>query len=150
MPDIEDREAPVVVHASASVPRLGAAVGGGLSLPLAVREADFARTYARLSTRKQDLVLAYPWQHDEELVYKLPAGWSLLAAPDKREVASPFGRLTVEVTSEPGGVVRVHTFLDVARFRIPPGEYAAFRAFLGDIDSALAERVVVGPGGGAS
>jgi transglutaminase-like putative cysteine protease/Flp pilus assembly protein TadD len=179
MPGIEDREAPVVVRSSAEVARLGlpaveggpglpaaegglalpavegspglsAAGGRGLTLPVAVREADFARTYARLSTRKQDLVLAYPWQHDEEIVYRLPAGWSLRGGPSKKEVASAFGKLTVEVTSEPGGLVRVHTFLDVTRFRIPAGEYAAFRAFLGDIDSAFAERVSVGPEGGAS
>jgi hypothetical protein len=115
-----------------------------------VREADFARTYARLSTRKQDLVLAYPWQHDEEIVYRLPAGWSLRTGATKKEIGGPFGRLTVDITAEAGGVVRVHTFLDVTRSRIPPREYPAFRAFLGDIDSAFAERIAVGPDGGAS
>ena len=113
--------------------------------------AEAARAFdARLSTRKQDLVIAYPWQHDEEIVYKLPAGWTLRAGEAKKEVSSPFGHLTVEITSAPGGLVRVHTFLDVTRFRIPPAEYAAFRAFLGDIDSVFAERIGVGPGGGAS
>jgi Flp pilus assembly protein TadD len=157
MPGIEDREAPVVVRSSADVARLGLPAvdaARGLTLPVAVREADFARTYARLSTRKQDLVLAYPWQHDEEIVYRLPAGWSLRggasASGTKREITSAFGKLTVEVTAEPGGLVRVHTSLDVTRFRVPAGEYAAFRAFLGDIDSAFAERVSVGPDGGAS
>jgi transglutaminase-like putative cysteine protease/Flp pilus assembly protein TadD len=155
MPGIEDREAPVVVHSVANVTRLGVPAGGanaaqGMTLPIAVREADFVRTYARLSTRKQDLVIAYPWQHDEEIVYQLPAGWSLRAGGARRQLAGPFGRLTVDVTAEPGGLIRVHTFLDVTRFRIPPGEYAAFRAFLGDIDSAFAERISVGPGGGAS
>jgi hypothetical protein len=154
MPGIEDREAPVVVRSVANVTRLGVPAGGdpaaGLSLPIAVREADFVRTYARLSTRKQDLVIAYPWQHDEEIVYRLPAGWTLRAGATKKEIAGPYGRLAVEVAAEPGGLVRVHTFLDVTRFRIPPGEYAAFRAFLGDIDSAFAERISVGPAGEAS
>jgi transglutaminase-like putative cysteine protease/Flp pilus assembly protein TadD len=151
MPDIEDREAPVVVRSVANVARLGVPAGGdpqkGLSLPIAVREADFVRTYARLSARKQDLVIAYPWQHDEEIVYRLPAGWTLRAGATTKEVAGPFGRLVVEIAPKPGGLVRVHTFLDVTRFRIPPADYAAFRAFLGDIDSALAERISVGPGG---
>src|SRR4030095_14736784 len=56
MPGIDDRNAPVTVHAVATVPRIGQ--GGearGLSLPVTVREADFARTYARLGARKQDL-----------------------------------------------------------------------------------------------
>ncbi len=150
MPGIEDREAPVVVRSVANVTRLGVAADAGLTLPIAVREADFSRTYARLGTRKQDLVIAYPWQHDEEIVYRLPAGWTLRSGAAKKEIGGPFGRLTVEVTAESGGVVRVHTFLDVTRFRIPPDEYAAFRAFLGEIDSAFAERIAVGPAGGAS
>ena len=153
MPGIEDRDAPVVVRSSASVPRLGEPTGGedarrGVTLPLAVREADFSRTYARLGARKQDLVIAYPWQHDEEIVYRLPPGWGLRAGA-ARQVAGPFGRLRVDVTAEAGGVVRVHSFLDVTRFRIPPAEYAAFRAFLGDIDAAFAERITVGPARGA-
>jgi transglutaminase-like putative cysteine protease len=155
MPGIEDREAPVVVRSVADVGRLGVPISGadatkGVTLPIAVREADFSRTYARLGARKQELVLAYPWQHDEEIVYKLPPGWALRAGGPRRRVAGPFGRLTVDVTAEPGGLVRVHTFLDVTRFRIPPGEYAAFRSFLGDIDAAFADRLNVGPVGDAS
>jgi Flp pilus assembly protein TadD len=154
MPGIEDREAPVVVRSVAAVTRLGMPAGtdarSGVTLPIAVREADFARSYARLSTRKQDLVLAYPWQHDEEIVYKLPAGWALRAGGGERKLEGPFGRVTVDVAAEPGGLVRVHTFLDVLRYRVAPGEYAAFRAFLGDIDAAFAERISVGPEGGAS
>src|SRR5262249_33596961 len=66
MPGIEDRSRPVRVRATASVPHLAdAASGGALALPLGSREADFARTYARLSARKTDLVLAYPWRHEE-------------------------------------------------------------------------------------
>jgi transglutaminase-like putative cysteine protease len=154
MPGIEDRDTPVVVRSVATVPRLGepAAVAGsgkGLMLPLAVREADFSRTYARLGARKQDLLIAYPWQHDEEIAYRLPAGWGLRAGGTPRQIAGPFGRLTVDVTSEAGGLVKVHTFLDVTRFRIPPAEYGAFRAFLGGIDAALAERITVGPAEGA-
>jgi tetratricopeptide (TPR) repeat protein/transglutaminase-like putative cysteine protease len=149
MPGIEDRESPVLVRSVAEVSRLGVQTGQGgkaLSLPVAVRDADFVRTYARLSTRKQDLVIAYPWQHDEEIVYRLPAGWQL-GGGIKRELSGPYGRFTLEVAAEPGGLVRVRTFLDVTRYRIPAAEYAAFRAFLGDIDAILAERISVAPGG---
>jgi transglutaminase-like putative cysteine protease/Flp pilus assembly protein TadD len=146
MPGIEDRESPVAVRSVAEVSRLGVSAGKGLTLPIAVRDADFVRTYARLSTRKQDLVIAYPWQHDEEIVYRLPAGWQLDAGT-KRELSGPYGRFTVDVSAEPGGLVRVHTSLDVTRYRIPAAEYPAFRAFLGEIDALLAERISVGPGG---
>jgi len=92
MPGIDDRNVPVSVHAVAEVPRFGQSAGGGeaaaraLSLPVTVREADFARTYARLSARRQELVIAYPWQHDEELSYRIPDGWHLEGGPIKREI----------------------------------------------------------------
>jgi hypothetical protein len=145
MPGLENRDAPVIVRAVAEVPRLGVAAPRGLTLPLTVREADFSRTYARLSARRQDLVIAYPWQHDEDIAYKLPAGWTVKGPAPARAVDGPFGRIRVEVTTAPDGVVRVHSFLDVTRARIAPADYPAFRAFLGEIDAAFAERLAVGP-----
>jgi hypothetical protein len=150
MPGIGDRDAPVTVRSAVSVPRFAQATAGRtLELPVSGRDPDFARTYARLSTRLLDLVLAYPWQHDEELTYRLPAGWHLLGgglgADAAREIESAFGRFHLDVTAD-GDVVRVRSFLDVARARIAPDEYPRFRAFLGEIDAILSARLVVGPG----
>jgi hypothetical protein len=155
MPGMGDRDAPVTVRAAVSVPRFAQATpaqtssGRTLELPVSGRDPDFARTYARLSARRLDLVLAYPWQHDEELTYRLPAGWHLLSgglgADAAREIESAFGRFHLDVTTD-GDVVRVRSFLDVARARIAPDEYPRFRAFLGEIDAALSARLVVGPG----
>jgi tetratricopeptide (TPR) repeat protein len=147
MPGLEDRNAPVTIHAEAAVPKLGQ--GGQtapLSLPITVREADFARTYARLSTRRQDLVIAYPWQHEEELVYRLPEGWHLQGPPVARDVIGPFGRFHLGIADEGNGVVRVKSSLDVNQYRIGPEDYPRFRSFLGQIDGTLGERLLVGPG----
>ncbi|HEX3903308.1 MAG TPA: DUF3857 domain-containing protein [Polyangia bacterium] len=150
MPAIGDRDAPVTVRASIAVPRFGQVVGSrAVELPVSGRDPDFVRTYARLSVRRQDLVLAYPWQHDEELTYKLPPGWHVLGGglggDAAREVESTFGRFHLDVSAD-GDVVRVRSFLDVARSRIAPDEYPRFRAFLGEIDAAIQARLVVGPG----
>jgi cellulose synthase operon protein C len=149
MPGIGDRDAPVTVRSSVSVPRFGqSATGRTLELPVSGRDPDFVRTYARLSARRLDLVLAYPWQHDEELTYHLPTGWRLLVGglggDAAREVESAFGRFHLDVSAD-GDVVRVRSFLDVARARVGPDEYARFRAFLGEIDAVLSARLVVGP-----
>ncbi|HSS38074.1 MAG TPA: DUF3857 domain-containing protein [Polyangia bacterium] len=149
MPAIGDREAPVVVKASASVPRFGQPRGGrALELPISGRDPDFVRTYARLSERHHDLVLAYPWQHDEELVYRLPPGWTIAAGgmPDgaARDVESAFGRFHLDVHAD-GAVVHVRSFLDVEKARVAPDEYSRFRAFLGEIDSLLQERLLIAP-----
>jgi hypothetical protein len=146
MPRMDDRNAPVTVVASVEVPRLGRpTAGGGLELPATGRDGDFVRTYARLSARRQDLVLAYPWQHDEELRYRIPAGWRLAGgARAARTIESPFGRFQLTVEGE-GESVRVHSALDVIRARVPANDYPRFRAFLSEVDAALAQPVIVGP-----
>jgi transglutaminase-like putative cysteine protease/Flp pilus assembly protein TadD len=151
-PTVADRNAPVEVRADVTVPRLGRATAtGGLELPLTGRDADFVRTYARLSARREDLVLAYPWRHEEELAYQMPKGWRLegAGAPPARLVESPFGRFRLEVEAD-GDVVRVRSTLDVTRPRIAPADYPRFRAFLGEIDAVLDVRLaIVPPGAGA-
>src|SRR6185369_9371388 len=149
MPGIDDRNLPVIVEAKAQVPRLGQTSGAGgaaeISLPVTVRDADFSRTYARLSRRREDLLIAYPWQHDEELVFHLPEGWRVDSVPASRVAESPFGRFRLEVSSGPAGSreVRVHSFLDVTQHRVAPADYPRFRMFLGEIDAALAARITI-------
>jgi hypothetical protein len=111
-----------------------------------VRDADFSRTYARLSERKEDLIIAYPWQHDEELVFRLPAGWEVASLPPSRSTESPFGKFQLEITTERPGEVRVRSLLDVTQHRIAPADYPRFRAFLGEIDAALAGRIAIRKG----
>jgi hypothetical protein len=134
----------------ATVPRVGQIVARGadgnpteIDLAVTVRDADFSRTYARLSERKEDLVIAYPWQHDEELVFQLPPGWEVASVPSSRAAESSFGRFELGVTVDRPGEVRVRSFLDVTRHRIAPDDYARFRGFLSEIDAALAGHVVI-------
>jgi hypothetical protein len=143
---IEDRNHPVVVRARVHVPRLGdSRTGGELYLPITAREGDFVRSYARLSQRQHDLQVAYPWQHQEDLLFRLPEGWRVRRQPGIRHEESPFGRFDLEVAPDADGrTVRVHSLIEVDRNRIPPADYPAFRKFLGGIDSALGERLVVG------
>ncbi|HXU63793.1 MAG TPA: DUF3857 domain-containing protein [Polyangia bacterium] len=156
MPGIGDREAPVTVRAAVTVPRFGQSRGAHtLELPVSGRDPDFVRTYARLSERHRDLVLAYAWQHDEEMVFRLPAGWSTLPGGlddgAARDLESAFGRFHLDVRRD-GPLLRVRSFLDVEKARIAPDQYPRFRAFLSEIDSILQERLLVGPepGGGRS
>ncbi len=153
MPAIEDRNQPVTVEAVASVPRLGQAVARAadgtpteIELAVTVRDADFSRTYARLSERKEDLIIAYPWQHDEELVFRLPAGWEVASLPPSRSAESAFGKFQLEITTERPGEVKVRSLLDVTEHRIAPADYPRFRAFLGEIDAALAGRIAIRKG----
>ena len=130
MPRIEDRNAPVAVRAQRAVPRFGRAERrrGALQLPVTGRDADFVRTYARLSRAPPGLVLAYPWRHEEELVYRAAGGLAAVrGTPPPRTVESPFG--TVHGSTHRGRGRRscgCRSSLDVTRARIAPADYAAF------------------------
>ncbi|MEP6653281.1 MAG: hypothetical protein ABJA82_07980, partial [Myxococcales bacterium] len=161
MSGIDDRNHPVTVHARAMVPRIAERTSDGtLLLMMGTRDADLVRTYARLSSRRLDLVLAYPWQHHEVLRYELPAGYAVTSLPLARHVQSKFGSFDLRVRVQekydrqddsqgdrlprvPPGTVIADARLDVQRDRIPAGDYPAFRKFLADVDAVMAERIVV-------
>jgi tetratricopeptide (TPR) repeat protein len=146
MPGLEDRNRPVTVLARAQLPRLAEGLpGGALSLAMAVREGDLVRSYARLSTRRSALLLAYPWQHDERIDYQIPPGFEVGPLPEARHIETPFGRfdLTVERGARSGVTIKSH--LDVSRERISASEYADFRRFLSDVDSVMKAHVVLSP-----
>jgi hypothetical protein len=142
---VEDRNRPVVVRSRVRVPRLAEPrAGGALSLPVSARDVELVRSYARLSRRRHELQLAYPWQHEEELVFRLPDGWRLERQPAARHQDSPFGRFDLEVSVDhDGSEVRVRSLLEVVRDRVSPADYQAFRKFLGAVDGALGERLVL-------
>lgn len=146
MTGLEERNQPVQVEARLRIPRLGVGrTGEPLSLPISARDAEFVRSYARLSGRAHDLVLAFPWQHDETLTYRLAGGARVLRAPAPRTISSAFGRFVLDVDGATGSEqVQIHAVVDVTKPRITPSEYPAFRRFLGAIDAALSERVLVG------
>ncbi|HEX3697303.1 MAG TPA: DUF3857 domain-containing protein [Polyangia bacterium] len=144
MPGLEDRNRPVVVRAQATVPRLGEPYGDHeLAVPITARESDFTRAYARLSTRTQELIIAYPWQHEEEMIFHLPPSLHVAHLPTARTVTSDFGCFRLDVSTDASGRVHVRSALDVTGFRLTAAEYPRFRQFLGAIDAVLADRLVV-------
>jgi tetratricopeptide (TPR) repeat protein len=146
MPGIEDRNRPVTVLAHATVPGLGERIAGdGLKLGLGTREVDLARTYARLSDRRAALVLAYPWQHEEEIDYQLPRGFEVTHLPAPRRIESSFGSFELRTEKRGPGEVRVAGILNVERDRVSAAEYPAFRRFLATVDSIMAEGITAVP-----
>jgi transglutaminase-like putative cysteine protease/tetratricopeptide (TPR) repeat protein len=145
MAGVEDRNQPVVVRARAFVPHLAQPnQRGELHLPSSSREADLTQTYARLGARRWPLVLGFPWQHDEEVEYRLPNGFHLLRAPTGRQLKSAFGSFVLEVeASSDGRAIKVHSILSVERDRIAASEYGDFRGFLRDVDNLLGEPIVI-------
>ena len=145
MAGVEDRNQPVVVRARGLVPHLAQPdPRGEFHLPLSSRETDLTQTYARLGARRWPLVLGFPWQHEEQLEYRLPDGFRLVRAPTARKLKGAFGSFDLEVAvSRDRRTIKVGSVLSVERDRISANEYGEFRAFLREIDNLLGEPVVI-------
>ncbi|HEY2745919.1 MAG TPA: DUF3857 domain-containing protein [Polyangia bacterium] len=143
MPRIDDLERPVEVRAAVEVPDWARPDGGELVMPALGREADMLRSYARLSSRKHDLVLGFPWRQEDRLTVALPPGFAVKRLPEAREVAAPFGHFSL-TAADKGGAVEVVAALEVDRHRITREDYAAFRRFCADVDAAITQELVVG------
>jgi tetratricopeptide (TPR) repeat protein len=139
--DLEDVEAPVHLRTKGRAPTFARREGETLSLP-AGPGGRLVADLAALSTRNHDVALRALTTRDEEWTLKLPAGAKVVAAPEAKEVDSPYGRFSVKVEAS-GGKVVVHTTLALKKARVPVAEYAAFRTFCEAADRAFGQRVVV-------
>lgn len=138
---------PVAVSATIDVPHLAVAQGPALLLPLASRTPEYLRAYARLSHRRMDLVLSYPWQHEETLVFDLPPGFEVARLPKDLEIEAPFGRFRLAIVrdAELGSRLTVESRLDMVEYRFSSAQYGAFRQFLGAAEAALRDHVRLEP-----
>jgi hypothetical protein len=143
MPQLDDLERPVEVRAAVDVPDWARPDGGELVMPALGRDADMLRSYARLSSRKHDLVLGFPWRQEDRVTVALPAGFAVRRLPEPRTVEAPFGKFTLTATPK-GNAVEVVASLEVDRHRIAREDYAAFRKFCADVDAAVGQELVVG------
>ncbi len=158
LPSIGDLERPVVVRGEVEVPAWGRSLrsdektsdagaraerGGDLVLRPLGREPELLRSFARLSQRKYDLILGYPWENHEQVVLSLPAGMVARRLPEPRHFSSPFGRFDLSVGRN-GNQLTIKGVLRIDRHRIDRDDYAAFRRFCADVDSAVAQELVVG------
>ncbi len=153
---VDDLEKPVEARAIVSVPhwaRPQAGEGGvHLAMPALGHEPDLLKLYARLSSRRYDLILGYPWRQEERVTVTLPSGFRALRLPEARTVEAPFGRfaLAVDARGAEGECARaggckvvVTAQLTVDKHRIAKADYAAFRKFCADVDAAVAQELVV-------
>jgi hypothetical protein len=146
MAGIGDPNAEVTTTATVEVPAIAVLRNGSLEVPLVARDAHYVRSYARSTARDHEIVLAYPWQHDETLSYRIPEGWAVSRVPVPRVVKTDFGEFVLKVSVDAAArVVRVETHLEVSQNRYVQSVYPAFRTFLSTIDQILLDVVVLRP-----
>lgn len=102
----------------------------------------FTQTLAPLAERTHDLVLPGVWTTKLKFSYTMPAGWAAPQLPPDDVVESPFGSLRISVKKD-GAKLVVEGVLVLAKARVAPKEYGAFRAWLMQVDQSFGKKLVV-------
>ena len=92
------------------------------------------------------MVLPVPSGVQEDVRYVLPAELRVERVPADVVLEAPFGRYELRYTRE-DGQLRARRTLEIETNRITVEDYPAFREFLGAIERAERERVIVREGG---
>lgn len=114
---------------------------------LAFRPLGRARTwvesYAPTSSRRLPLVLDHAFENRFDTTWELPEGFEVERLPEGGEVRSRFGAASLRIEAGEDGAVHATAHVAIEVARVEPGDYPAFRAFLGEVDALFGGRVVV-------
>lgn len=131
---------PVIARAAVALPPLHA-IPGGFDAPLGGAPWQLVSRMAQAAERETALWLEY--RHTHRLAFSLALPPEFTAnVPPPVELASDFGRFTARATVAEQ-VVTVEVELAIEAFEVAPADYPAFRAWLAEVDHALAATVEV-------
>jgi hypothetical protein len=131
----------VHVHVEGSAPSFARREGNQLSMAV-TNSFRLTSAYASLSQRKQDVsILAFSELRDT-FVIELPAGVKVVSAPEPANADTRFGWYSLAIEKQ-ADKITVKGRLGLKVTRVPPSDYAAFRAFCAEADRALGARLVV-------
>jgi transglutaminase-like putative cysteine protease len=100
------------------------------------RDIRLLDRYAAQATRAQDLLLGVPYELRQEISYTLAEDAAVDALPSPLARSGPFGAYALEVRREGRQVSFVVTY-SISVERVKVSDYAAFRAWLAEVDRAL-------------
>ncbi|MDP9151132.1 MAG: DUF3857 domain-containing protein [Myxococcota bacterium] len=139
--DIENVEQKITLRIRANAAQFARAEGDAFTLPLGRRE-HMVRDYAPLVVRKLDVRLHARSTEEEDWTVHLPPRATVRSLPSSAKGASPFGSYEVTVQSS-GSTLHARTTVRMAKTRISPIEYSAFRSWCETVDRALGQQATV-------
>ncbi|HYS07434.1 MAG TPA: DUF3857 domain-containing protein [Myxococcales bacterium] len=141
--DPRDIEKPFETRITATATGFAYPKGAGLQFVPFGQRQSFVEAYAQLSRRSLPQRLPLAQRTVIESQIELPHGWTA-SLPEGARETGPQGAYEVAYAKDGGRIVARLT-LTLNGGVLQPGEYAAFRAFLGRLDDALHRRVEAAP-----
>ncbi len=139
--DLEDVEQPVSMKIKGKAPSFARVEGKRLSIAV-TSNYRLTPSFASLSSRKLDVRLPALGTTKNTFSVKLPAGMKVVASPTASSGKSKFGSFQIQV-EQSKGEVKVTSTLVISAARVKSSEYAEWKKFCTEVDSAFAQRLVV-------
>jgi tetratricopeptide (TPR) repeat protein len=126
------------------VPRYAEVSAAGLRFLPVPGNHNYLQGLAPLSERSRDLMLDGPTVSRFHFLYQLPHGYVVDELPQPLATSTPFGHAQFGCRAE-GTELECTGEVAVTTARVSAKDYPAFRAFLSEVDQALAKKVLVRP-----
>ena len=139
--DLEDVEAPVMLHVHGKVPRFGRPEGDGFTVPVGRRE-HMVRDYASQTARHLDVRIPAQQTERDDWTLHVPVGARFKDVPVAQSGSSPFGSFSLAVESA-GDALHVTTRIELTKTRIAAQDYERFRRWCEQVDAVLGQRATV-------
>ena len=131
---------PVIVSGAVELPAFRK-TEAGFDVPMGGAAWGLVARFAQAASRKSPLSLNYHRRESMRLQLELPAGFTAQVPPPV-SLRSPFGVLRAEARAT-GQRLSLNVTFDLTARRVDPSDYRAFRAWLSQVDQALAHVVEV-------
>ena len=142
--DLADYNLPVEFQAEIRVPRFARKEGRSIVFRPSMFPARLAEQFGQLADRKHDVVLDFPQERKERVVFELPKGWKVKSLPASLERDNTLGAFSWKAKAE-GNRIEVDSSMSLKKARVPKGDYKMFRDFAVDVDKAQEEEIVIEP-----
>jgi Domain of Unknown Function with PDB structure (DUF3857) len=137
----ENTSAPLRLEATLRIPDYGALATDRILLPVTIFRNSQTRLF-RSATRVNPIYFSFPYQEEDEITWKLPAGYGVEAlAPGAKTPTSLVG---FELTARSdGATIHVHRKLVVDAYSFPVTAYPSLRTFFQTAASADEQQIAL-------
>ena len=143
MEGLDDLERPVTTSFSLLLPRFAREGDGRLVFRPLGEGRGYGERFASLSSRRHDLIIAFPFVTRHRIEVAIPDGFAILELPENASMESSHARLQADYRLDEDSIV-IDIEIAITSSRIPASDYSDFRALLGRIDRALSREIRLG------
>ena len=137
----ENPEEPLRVEFTVEAAGFASAAGRRLLVPAGILRGS-RRPNFQHAKRVHPVYFPHPWEEDDEIILRVPAGYEVEGMPEPRRSSAPFGQYEVSCEKHPDGVLlRRRMTVGGVYYDVP--YYAALRRFFKEVNAGDEQQLVL-------